>query len=239
MEACRKSLEKIDYAVRFDSEIIDETAQKLEKHITEIASGASDKLSDNWMTAINDVRMPFHLNEKQNPVSDFIEDSKSANDVIYKRGHLKLIAAPLWWTVAVKLKWNGDQDVEYLAQVFASSKFFGFQEKTGDTRPFEDTYELQMRQIRARMSHIESWLDSNCPRMIPKGQSETVARREHIMNVVIRALTIADNNVRKAQPPVPTPKASDAVGDVHNATRPLPKPPAPSNINAGPSQLSG
>ncbi len=37
-------------------------AQKLEKHITEIASGASDKqLSDDWMTAINDVRMPFHL----------------------------------------------------------------------------------------------------------------------------------------------------------------------------------
>ncbi len=62
LEACWKSLEKIDYAVRFDSEIIDETAQKLEKHITEIASGASDKqLSDDWMTAINDVRMPFHL----------------------------------------------------------------------------------------------------------------------------------------------------------------------------------
>ncbi|MGF1973963.1 hypothetical protein, partial [Staphylococcus aureus] len=67
---------------------------------------------------------------------------------------MTLIAAPIWWTVAVKLLWNGQQDIEFLAQVFASTKFFGFEgedEETSarDSDESEDAYERQQRQIEA------------------------------------------------------------------------------------------
>lgn len=114
---------------------------------------------------------------------------------------MTLIAAPIWWTVAVKLLWNGQQDIEFLAQVFASTKFFGFEgedEETSarDSDESEDAYERQQRQIEARVTHIRSWLDARCPRMKPALQSEIRVRRENITEAVVKALTIMGGDVQ-------------------------------------------
>ena len=59
--AYQNSLRRIDYTVRFHPNIDVDTAHKIERLIVEIASGARDRLNLEWMSCINDVRMPFHL----------------------------------------------------------------------------------------------------------------------------------------------------------------------------------
>lgn len=60
-KAYQNLLNRIDYTVRFDPRNDNGTAAKLERHIREIAYGARHRLKDDWMTSINDVRMPFRL----------------------------------------------------------------------------------------------------------------------------------------------------------------------------------
>ncbi|KLO12754.1 hypothetical protein SCHPADRAFT_399670 [Schizopora paradoxa] len=187
LPAYQNSLKRIDYTVRFHPDVDVDTAHKIERLIVEIASGARDRLNSEWMSCVDDVRMPFHLNEHRHAGSDIIEDSLKARDVIYKRGHLTLVAAPLYWTVAIKLLWNGQQDIEYLAHVFAASNFFGFDGREETTskqvsNEAEDAYERQQRQIEARVTHIRSWLDARCPRMKPALQSEIKEQLHAVTN---------------------------------------------------------
>lgn len=139
-------------------------------------------------------------------MSELIEDARRERDIVYKRGRLTLIAAPLWWTVAVKLKWNGVQGIEHVARVLVSSKFFGF-EDDGDSESIggEDASERQKRQIGARASHLEALLDSQCPRMRPVGQLEIEVRRKNITEAVVQAL----RTLTRPLPPASTSFATD------------------------------
>lgn len=61
VSAYQKNLKRVDYSIRFDSQVDNDTADKIERLIKDIASGARDRLKEDWMSSINDVRMPFHL----------------------------------------------------------------------------------------------------------------------------------------------------------------------------------
>jgi len=123
------------------------------------------------------------VSENQNPVSDIVEDSLEARNIIYRRGRLTLIAAPLCWTVALKLKWNGERDMEDLARIFASTNFLEYAGGAGHED--EHAYRRQQQQVDAHASHIENWLDARCPTMKPVGESEKKVRREHITEAIL------------------------------------------------------